>query len=128
MVPASPTSLQVSADSARRFSARVLIDPKPSPTYVFQWRYAAIQFVLESSNVVLRAEDRKMLLHEGVGARVLTAFVEITLDNADSRMPVDKDDVVVRRVIGLKKDEYFIDRKHCSKNEARSSSTKMTPA
>ena len=80
---------------------------------------AAIQFVLDTSSTVLRAEDRKLLLHEGAGAHVLTAFVEITLDNSERRMPIDKDEVVIRRTIGLKKDEYFIERKHCSKNEAR---------
>ena len=79
--------------------------------------FAAIQFVLDTSSTVLRAEDRKLLLHEGAGAHVLTAFVEITLDNSERRMPIDKDEVVIRRTIGLKKDEYFIERKHCSKNE-----------
>ena len=75
--------------------------------------------MLDTSNLTLRAEDRKLLLHEGAGSHVLSAFVEIVLDNTDGRMPIDKPEVVIRRVIGLKKDEYFIDRKHCSKNEVR---------
>ena len=79
--------------------------------------FAAIQFVLDTGSNVLRAEDRKALLHEGVGTHVLSAFVEIILDNTERRMPIDKDEVVIRRAIGLKKDEYFIERKHCSKSE-----------
>jgi hypothetical protein len=78
-----------------------------------------VQFVLDGGHLVLRAEDRKMLLHEGAGTHVLSAWVEITFDNADGRMPVDKEEVVIRRVVGLKKDEYYIDRRHCTKNEAR---------
>ena len=57
------------------------------------------------------------MLHEGAGAHVLSAYVEVVLDNSDGRLPVDKSEVVLRRSIGLKKDEYFIDRKHVSKTE-----------
>ena len=65
----------------------------------------------------LRAEDRKALLHEGAGSHVLSAFVEIVLDNSDGRLPVDRSEVVIRRSIGLKKDEYFLDKKHSSRTE-----------
>ena len=41
----------------------------------------------------LRADERKALLHEGVGAHVLSAYVEITLDNSDGRMPTDRSEV-----------------------------------
>ena len=73
--------------------------------------------MLDTGTTVLRAEDRKQLLHEGAGTHVLSAFAEITLDNSERRIPIDKDEVVIRRAIGLKKDEYFIDRKHASKTE-----------
>eukprot|EP00965_Chrysotila_dentata_P240884 6203971-Pleurochrysis_carterae.AAC.2 len=67
---------------------------------------AAIQFVLgDSSGGTLRAEERKQLLHEGAGAHVMSAYVEIYLDNSDGRLPVDRDEVVLKRSIGLKKDE-----------------------
>jgi hypothetical protein len=89
---------------------------------------AAIQFVLDTGNITLRAEDRKQLLHEGAGSHVMSAFVEIIIDNSDHRMPVDKDEVVIRRVIGLKKDEYFIDRKHCTKTEVCGASHAATTA
>ena len=60
------------------------------------------------------------MLHEGAGAHVLSAYVEVVLDNSDRRMPIDHDEVVIRRSIGLKKDEYFIDRKHVTKTEVSS--------
>ena len=114
--PASPTFLLV-----RRERRRLCLQQLPADKCTARASplLAAIQFVLDTSNLTLRAEDRKLLLHEGAGSHVLSAFVEIVLDNTDGRMPIDKPEVVIRRVIGLKKDEYFIDRKHCSKNEVR---------
>ena len=120
--------------------------------------FAAIQFVLDHlTSTNLRTEERKALLHEGAGAHVMSAYVEITLDNSDGRLPVDRPQVcldghtppkalrgvylrlppqrsrrrarvcvafvpqvVIKRSIGLKKDEYFIDRKHVNKNEVTS--------
>ncbi|KAA0191240.1 hypothetical protein HAZT_HAZT001511 [Hyalella azteca] len=63
----------------------------------------------------LRAEQRQALLHEGTGPRVITAFVEIIFDNSDGRIPIDKNDVCLRRVIGAKKDTYFLNRKAVTK-------------
>ena len=66
----------------------------------------------------LRQEDRQLLLHEGAGASVMTAYVEIIFDNTDGRLSsIDTDEVVIRRTIGLKKDEFFINRKRVQKNE-----------
>eukprot|EP00958_Prasinococcus_capsulatus_P027003 scaffold5150_cov376-Prasinococcus_capsulatus_cf.AAC.13 len=79
--------------------------------------FQAIQFVLSDSYQNLRVEDRQALLHEGAGQRVLTAFVELVFDNSDGRLPVDSDEVRLRRTIGLKKDEYFLDRKRITRNE-----------
>lgn len=59
----------------------------------------------------------------------MSSFVEIHFDNTERRFPVnllvffneltffyfkqvDKDEVVLRRTIGVKKDEYFLDKKH----------------
>ncbi|CAL5436410.1 unnamed protein product [Camellia sinensis] len=61
--------------------------------------------------------DRHAFLHEGAGHQVLSAFVEIVFDNYDNRIPVDKEEVRLRRTIGLKKDEYFLDGKHITKTE-----------
>lgn len=58
-----------------------------------------------------------MMLHEGAGAHVLSAHVEVVIDNKDGRLPVDRDQVTIRRSIGLKKDEYFINSKRATKTE-----------
>ena len=68
--------------------------------------FTAIQFVLgDMTGGQLRADERKSMLHEGAGAHVMSAYVEIYLDNSDGRLPVERDEVVLKRAIGLKKDE-----------------------
>ena len=74
--------------------------------------FDAIRFVLGDTNQNLRPEERQALLHEGAGLSVMSAFVELVFDNTDNRFPIDKEEVVLRRSIGLKKDEYFLDKKH----------------
>ncbi|CAM9100462.1 unnamed protein product, partial [Phaeothamnion confervicola] len=83
--------------------------------------FDAIQFVLLSQRfTTLRPEERQHLLHEGAGANVMSAFVEIVFDNSDGRLAQDGDEVVLRRTIGLKKDEFFLNRKRVNKNEVSS--------
>lgn len=36
-------------------------------------------------------------------------------DNSDNRFPTGRDEVIIRRTIGLKKDEYSLDKKSASK-------------
>ena len=43
--------------------------------------------------------------------------MEVVFDNSDGRFPVDRAEVRLRRTIGLKKDEYSLDRKHVTKTE-----------
>ncbi|KAK4370653.1 hypothetical protein RND71_010128 [Anisodus tanguticus] len=81
--------------------------------------FHAIRFVVSDLFHNLRSEERQALLHEGAGHQVLSAFVEIVFDNSDNRMPVDKEEVRLRRTIGLKKDEYFLDGKHITKTEVQ---------
>uniref|UniRef100_M4C8J4 SMC hinge domain-containing protein n=1 Tax=Brassica campestris TaxID=3711 RepID=M4C8J4_BRACM len=69
------------------------------------------------SKLLLRISAAKLTVLEGVGHQVGSAFVEIVFDNSDNRIPVDKDEIRLRRAIGLKKDEYFLDGKHITKNE-----------
>lgn len=45
----------------------------------------------------------------------LTTLVEIVFDNSDNRFPTGHDEVILRRTIGLKKDEYSLDKKSASK-------------
>lgn len=79
-------------------------------------------------------EERQSLLHEGVSVTTtlsaygpshhpcseyskLTSFiaVEIIFDNSDNRFPTGREEVILRRTIGLKKDEYSLDKKSASK-------------
>ncbi|KAI7871274.1 chromosome segregation protein sudA (DA-box protein sudA) [Spinellus fusiger] len=82
--------------------------------------FAAIRFVLGDAYQNLGKEDRQALLHESSGAATISAFVEITFDNADGRFPTGKEEVVLRRSIGLTLDEYSLDRKSVTKSDVMS--------
>ena len=83
--------------------------------------FDAVQFVLGCPKFwTLRNEERSALLHEGSGSAAVSAFVEIVFDNSDGRFSLDADEVVLRRTIGHKKDEFFLQRKRATKNEIMS--------
>ncbi|CAM9107124.1 unnamed protein product, partial [Ectocarpus fasciculatus] len=80
--------------------------------------FDAIQFALLNQRFSnLRQEERQLLLHEGAGAKVMSAYVEIVFDNSDGRLAQDGDEVVLRRNIGMKKDEFFLNLKRVTKQE-----------
>ncbi|KAH9826549.1 Structural maintenance of [Teratosphaeria destructans] len=79
--------------------------------------FAAIRFVLSDQYTQMGREERQALLHEGTGAAVMSAYVEVIFDNSDGRFPTDTEEVVLRRTIGQKKDEYSLNRKNTTKNE-----------
>jgi structural maintenance of chromosome 3 (chondroitin sulfate proteoglycan 6) len=79
--------------------------------------FAALRFVLSDAYSNMRAEERAKLLNEGAGPSLVSAYVEIVFDNSDHRLDNDKEEVTIRRQIGLKKDEYFIDNKHVTKQD-----------
>uniref|UniRef100_A0A6U4NQC6 Structural maintenance of chromosomes protein n=2 Tax=Hemiselmis andersenii TaxID=464988 RepID=A0A6U4NQC6_HEMAN len=79
--------------------------------------FAALRFVLSDAYTNMRPEERAKLLNEGAGASLVSAYVEIVFDNSDHRLDSEKDEVVIRRQIGLKKDEYFVDNKHSTKQD-----------
>lgn len=87
--------------------------------YLFNFVYyiSAIQFVLSDEFSHLRPEQRQALLHEGTGPRVVSAYVEIIFDNADGRVPVEHEEIFLRRVIGAKKDQYFLNKKVVPRSE-----------
>ncbi|KAH3675796.1 hypothetical protein WICPIJ_009249 [Wickerhamomyces pijperi] len=72
--------------------------------------FAAIRFVLSDQYTRMTKEERQGLIHDGSGS-VLSAYVEIVFDNTDGRFAIAKDEVVIRRTIGLKKDDYSLDHK-----------------
>ena len=47
----------------------------------------------------------------------MSAFVEIIFDNSDDRFPTGKPELILRRTIGVKKDEYSLDRKNATKSD-----------
>ncbi|CAK4031046.1 Structural maintenance of chromosomes 3 [Lecanosticta acicola] len=79
--------------------------------------FAAIRFVLSDQYTQLSREDRQGLLHEGSGSAVMNAYVEIIFDNEDERIPTSTKEVILRRTIGQKKDEYSLNRKNTTKQE-----------
>lgn len=80
--------------------------------------FFAIRFVLSDMYTSLSNQERAKLLHgEGVGMSVMSAYVELVFDNSDNRIPIEREEVTLRRSIGLKKDEYFLDSKHVTKQE-----------
>lgn len=79
--------------------------------------FAAIRFVLADSYTQMTREERQGLLHEGSGSAVMSAYVEVIFDNADGRFPGYGEEVTIRRTIGLKKDEYSLDKKVVTKVE-----------
>ncbi|AFR94978.2 chromosome associated protein [Cryptococcus neoformans C23] len=80
--------------------------------------FSAIRFVLSDQYTKLSREERQRLLHEGTStSTTLSAYVEIVFDNSDGRFPTGRQELVLRRTIGLKKDEYSLDRKSASKSE-----------
>ncbi len=84
----------------------------------FPFTHIAIEFVLSDKYSNLRNEEKIHLLHEGSGHQASVAMVEIIFDNADGRIPVEKKDTVsLRRVMGAKKDEYFLDSRHMNRSD-----------
>ncbi|KAL7714094.1 RecF/RecN/SMC N terminal domain containing protein [Entamoeba marina] len=80
--------------------------------------YDAIRFVLcDEKFGSLRVNERQFLLYEGNGESVVNAFVEVIFDNTDRRFMIEKDEVSIRRCIGIKKDEYFLNDKRVKKEE-----------
>jgi len=81
--------------------------------------FAAIQFVLSEEFCRLSPEQRQGLIYEGAGAsRIMSAYVEIIFDNSDHRLLVsDKEEVALRRAIGSKKDQFFLDGKVVTRND-----------
>lgn len=84
--------------------------------------FSAIRFVLSDDYTSMSREERQALLHDSSSSTstTLSAFVEIVFDNSDGRFPGSGAEVVLRRTIGLKKDEYSLDRRSASKADVSS--------
>uniref|UniRef100_A0A3B3WQR3 Structural maintenance of chromosomes protein n=1 Tax=Poecilia mexicana TaxID=48701 RepID=A0A3B3WQR3_9TELE len=72
--------------------------------------HRTIQFVLSDEFSHLRPEQRLALLHPLCGTVGITSEKFLSLQ-------IDKEEVSLRRVIGAKKDQYFLDKKMVTKND-----------
>ncbi|KAF8305004.1 RecF/RecN/SMC protein [Clavulina sp. PMI_390] len=78
--------------------------------------FAAIRFVLSDAYASTSREERQSLLHEGLSTTTtLSAYVEIVFDNSDNRFFTGTDEVILRRTIGQKKDDYSLNKKTVTK-------------
>ncbi|KAL2261632.1 hypothetical protein VTK26DRAFT_3725 [Humicola hyalothermophila] len=110
---------QIIIQGFKSYKDQTVIEPFSPGTNVIVGRngsgksnfFAAIRFVLSDAYTNMSREERQALLHEGSGSAVMSAYVEIIFDNKDKRFSEPGDEVVIRRTIGLKKDEYSVDRK-----------------
>lgn len=115
----APTNLHCS------YKDQTVIEPFSPKTNVVVGRngsgksnfFAAIRFVLSDAYTQMGREERQGLLHEGSGSAVMQAYVEIIFDNSDDRFPTGGKEVTLRRSIGLKKDEYSVDKKVVTKSD-----------
>ena len=76
----------------------------------------ALQFVLSKEYQNLNDEQRAALISENV--KLKTASVKITFDNSDLRISgIDDPEVDVLRILGSKKDQFYVNSKHVLKSE-----------
>ncbi|KAG9253302.1 RecF/RecN/SMC [Emericellopsis atlantica] len=116
---------QIIIQGFKSYKEQTVIEPFSSKTNVIVGRngsgksnfFAAIRFVLSDAYTNMSREERQGLLHEGSGSAVMSAYVEIIFDNSDGRFVHEPEEVVLRRTIGLKKDEYSVNRKVVPKQE-----------
>ncbi|KAG5999184.1 hypothetical protein E4U54_002001, partial [Claviceps lovelessii] len=125
--PAQPIMYikQIIIQGFKSYKDQTVIEPFSPKTNVIVGRngsgksnfFAAMRFVLSDAYTQMSREERQGLLHEGSGSAVMSAYVEIIFDNGDDRFPTGNKEVVLRRTIGLKKDEYSVDRKVVTKTD-----------
>ncbi|KHN99471.1 RecF/RecN/SMC [Metarhizium album ARSEF 1941] len=116
---------QIIIQGFKSYKEQTVIEPFSPKTNVIVGRngsgksnfFAAMRFVLSDAYTQMSREERQGLLHEGSGSAVMSAYVEIIFDNSDDRFPTGNKEVVLRRTIGLKKDEYSVDRKVVTKTD-----------
>ncbi|KAI7849673.1 RecF/RecN/SMC [Circinella umbellata] len=119
---------QITIQGFKSYKDQITFDPFSSKHNVIVGRngsgksnfFAAIRFVLSDAYQSMSKEERQSLLHEGTGSATISAYVEIVFDNSDNRFPTGKEEVVLRRSIGLTLDEYSLDRKSVTKTDVMS--------
>ncbi|XP_063934651.1 uncharacterized protein LOC135146415 [Zophobas morio] len=72
----------------------------------------AIRFVLHDMRSVAGLRHQR-----DDGHIAPSGYVQITFDNTDRTIPIDEDEVVLRRTLGMKKGEYYLNKKMTSKED-----------
>ncbi|KAL0237219.1 hypothetical protein PCE1_000616 [Barthelona sp. PCE] len=68
----------------------------------------ALRFLFGEDYRRISQERRKVLIYDTSGHRQLSCSVAVIIDNTDRSFLLDEDEVELKRVLGIKKDEYFI--------------------
>ncbi|KAK5078948.1 Structural maintenance of chromosomes protein 3 [Lithohypha guttulata] len=117
---------QMTIQGFKSYKNQTVVDPFSPKVNVIVGRngsgksnfFAAIRFVLgDAYSHGLSREERQGLIHEGSGSSVMSAYVEIVFDNSKDRFRTGNPELVLRRTIGLKKDEYSLDRKNATRSD-----------
>lgn len=118
---------QISIQGFKTYKQPTVIAPLSEHTNVVVGRngsgksnfFAAIRFVLSDAYTHMLREERQGLIYEGLGS-VMSAYVEIVFDNSDRRFPIESEEVAIRRTIGLKKDDYSLNRRSVQRSDVMS--------
>ena len=73
----------------------------------------SLRFALGEAYFNLTRQDRQTLIKDGE----TFAFVEVIFDNSDKRLPTNGEQVVIRRTISLKRDEFTVDTRSVTRTE-----------
>lgn len=120
---------QITIQGFKSYKNQTIVDPFSPKVNVIVGRngsgksnfFAAIRFVLgDAYSHGLSREERQGLIHEGTGSSVMSAYVELVFDNSKDRFRTGNPELVLRRTIGLKKDEYSLDRKNVTRSDVMS--------
>lgn len=77
--------------------------------------YKAIEFVLLDEYSKLTPTERRAILHEGVDRKAKKATIEIVFNNKARKIPINDDEVSIKRIVEEDKDELYINNKKKSR-------------
>lgn len=79
--------------------------------------FDAIRFVLGDDDILLSQDARHRIFHDTSGTTSDRAVVELYLDNTDRKIPIEKDEIIIRRELNQKESTYHVDNKHIQKSD-----------